>query len=77
MKITLPALSIALLMSGCSIGYDAQDAANNRRQDLVGYVLNLKEPHQERVDSKWQGGIDWMLANPQPLPKEIEDALDR
>lgn len=42
-------LTSALLFSGCAnFGYDAEDAANDRRQDLGGYLLN-KQGHSQTV----------------------------
>lgn len=35
-----------LILGGCSIGYDAEDLENDRRQDLIGYILGL-DGHSE------------------------------
>ena len=44
-KLLLILLGLSLL-SGCSIGYDEEDWANDRRQDLIGYLLGL-DGHSE------------------------------
>ena len=43
---TIPILLILSLLSGCAIGYDEENLANDRRQDLVGYILGL-DGHSE------------------------------
>jgi uncharacterized protein YceK len=39
---------IVIALSGCSsVGYDQTDAENDRRQDLIGYILGLEEKPSE------------------------------
>lgn len=44
--ILLSLITISVLLSGCSIGYTDEDLKNDRRQDLIGYILGL-DGHSE------------------------------
>lgn len=53
-------ISIIMLctLAGCSIGYDAADSEANRRQDLIGYILNLKDDVEATTPSDAPQPVD-------------------